>query len=131
MFAAMRKRWILRSYRTRLPAALRRDYGKSEFYTPAQIRASIERHGFSDAYFCYALSLYTDQVQFDAYHAEQNEICDYTEMREMIASHAQHHSWTDMLQDVVHSAPADTAGTHADHSHASSSSDFGSGHGHH
>jgi hypothetical protein len=140
MFKAMRKRWILRGYATRLPRALRRDYGKANFYTPGQIRSSIERHRFSPDYFCYALALYTDPVSFTAYHDARAETCDYFGMRGEVSGFGEMtaasfiHACHDFLHrpDATHHHAADAQGHHDGGAHhASGGGDFGGGHGHH
>jgi hypothetical protein len=88
VFRTLRKRRALRDYARRLPALLRRDYGPAPSYSPAQIRRTIDRYGLDTAYSCFALSGFSDQAQFDAYHSGTGENCDYHAMRGEFHDHA-------------------------------------------
>jgi hypothetical protein len=65
---------------------LAKEYGFSKTYTPAQIKRTIERSGLSTDYGCYALSIFSDQLDFVQYHQALGEVCDYGAMRAEIAA---------------------------------------------
>ncbi|WP_444916232.1 DUF6559 family protein [Microbulbifer sp. VAAC004] len=71
----------IKSYLRKLPKLLAKDYGKSKRYRPKQVRATIERSGLSIIYTCYAISIFCSKKDFDAYHHEIGEMCDYGAMR--------------------------------------------------
>ncbi len=126
VFRTLRKRRALRDYARRLPALLRRDYGPAPSYSPAQIRRTIDRYGLDTAYSCFALSGFSDQAQFDAYHSGTGENCDYHAMRGEFHDHASSGStffgdiWSALTGTPVEARQG------ADHNATS----FGSGHHH-
>jgi hypothetical protein len=88
MFRALRKRRAIAAYVSKLPRLLLRDYGSAPAYTPAQIKRTLERSGLTTQYDCYAISMFSDRTQFDAYHQIAGETCDYGVMRgEVAAAH--------------------------------------------
>ena len=56
----------IKGYAQRLPALLVKDYGAAKAYTPAQIRASILRHGLNLHFQSYAVAMFSDRERFDA-----------------------------------------------------------------
>ncbi len=80
-----RKKVAIRSYLKKLPKLLQSDYRKKPPYTPKQVRSTIERNGLDSAYVCFALAIYSPHDQFDQYHEEIGESCDYEELRQVIA----------------------------------------------
>jgi len=76
---------------------------------------------------CYALSVYCNQEDFDAYHAASGEECNYWQMRAEVAEHHFHGN--------VAFTPNDVSEVAASHSHTggdhSGGNDFGGHSGHH
>lgn len=64
-------------------------YGKKEFYTPEEVKESHKKKK-RDYYWdfsCWAMSIFSSHEDFDAYHQNTGETCDYNEMRqEMLVS---------------------------------------------
>jgi hypothetical protein len=60
-------------------------YGPRKSYSPAIVRAAMRRCEFPADWDCWALSLYTAQTDFDAFHAALGEACDYAAMRAEMA----------------------------------------------
>jgi hypothetical protein len=122
MLQMIRKWLAIRSYKKRLGPQLRERYGRARSYTSAQVKRTIQEGGFNAAdYVCYALCMYCDRTEFDAYHESTGEVCDYDAM------------WHD-LGGTSHSHEAFTLGGHdVDHwSHhdVGHGGDHGGGHGH-
>lgn len=86
LFSGMRKKRAIRSYIQELPRLLRKDYGISKSYTSAQVIKTIERSGLNSDYSCYALSMFSDRMEFERYHESLGESCDYIELRSEVAS---------------------------------------------
>ena len=77
----LRKRWILRAQRRRLPRALVRRYGRREAYEPEQVRGMLRELDLSSAYDCYAIAVFCGRDAFDAHHAALGESCNWESMR--------------------------------------------------
>jgi len=71
----------IKDYARRLPRLLVKDYGGSNAYNPAQIRASIRRHGLNPHFEGYAVAMFSDRERFEQFRAGQAEMRDYDEMR--------------------------------------------------
>lgn len=85
LFAGIRKRRAIKSYIHHLGHDLAKRYGKAKKYTPDQVAKTIHDCGYNRHHICYAHALYTSHKQFDNWHEEQGEICDYLVIREEIA----------------------------------------------
>ena len=83
-FRNIKTRKSIKSYVRNLPGLLAKDYGKAKQYTPKQIRSTIERNGLYVAHACFAIAMFSTQKDFEDYHQEIGEICDYESMREEI-----------------------------------------------
>jgi len=57
-------------YREKLPTALAKDYGKSDVYLPAQVKATVERNQLSQAHLVYALAMFCTSEAYDSYCKE-------------------------------------------------------------
>ncbi|MBV7263457.1 hypothetical protein KCG43_15750 [Photobacterium sp. WH24] len=76
-----KKRRAIKSYIKKLPSMLKRDYRKSKRYTPKQVKSTIERGGLSVVYACYGIAMFSNRKDFDQFHQEIGENCDYDAMR--------------------------------------------------
>ena len=121
--ATLLRRRAIRSYALRLPALLKRDYGAARSYTPAQVRGTIARSGLNDHYSCYALSMFSDRSEFDAYHRGVGEQCDYDALRETVAETHFHGNPHFTVSDVFALSAIDA--------HEAGGADFHGGGGHH
>jgi len=121
MIRRWRRRRALRRYARLLPGLLRRDFGFARYYTPAQIRSTIDRNGLSSDYDCYALAIFTEREAFEFHHAALGQTCDYAAMRdEVLSLHSNAHaaldgSCADGGFDT--SGGFDTDGSHGGHHH--------------
>ncbi len=78
------KRRAISRYRRRLGPLLRKRYGRSGHYTAGQIRTTIEKFGLNIHYSCYALAMYLTRDEFDGFHRQSGEVCDYDAMRQEV-----------------------------------------------
>ena len=80
------KKKAIKSYVSSLGKDLARRYGKSKTYTSAQVEKTIHEAGYNWRHICYAYALHTSKEQFERWHNERGENCDYNEMREEISN---------------------------------------------
>ncbi|WP_322790561.1 DUF6559 family protein [Thalassotalea loyana] len=80
-----RKKKAIKSYISTLGRDLARRYGKSKKYTSGQVETTIHDEGYNWRHICYAHALHTSKEQFDKWHSERGENCDFDEMREEIS----------------------------------------------
>lgn len=85
MIKSIQKRLAIRSYAKQLGPALRKLYGRQKTYTPAQVKQTIGSCGLSADYACYAFAMYCHRDNFDQYHRDTGENCDFDAMRTEIA----------------------------------------------
>ena len=71
----------IKGYARRLPRLLVKDYGGAKAYTPAQIRATILRHGLNPHFVSYAVAMFSDRERFEQFRAEHGETRDFDEIR--------------------------------------------------
>ncbi|ESP91492.1 DUF6559 family protein [Pseudoalteromonas luteoviolacea] len=83
--AKYKKKRAIRSYILRLGKDLSRRYGKSKTYTAGQVEKTVHDEGYNWRHICYAHALYTSMKQFNKWHDERGESCDYNEMREEVS----------------------------------------------
>jgi len=82
MFRWLRKRRAIRGYRHELGPQLRATHGNKRHYTREEVFGTIRAGGFSEEFDCFALAMYCDQSEFDAYHQAAGLACDYGAMRD-------------------------------------------------
>lgn len=73
--------------------------GKKKFYKPEEVKEAHRKSKWYDGvdFSCWGMSTFSSHKDFDKYHAETGEICDYTEMK------------TEMLNGLSISPTADFA----------------------
>lgn len=79
IFSKWRKRKSIVQYRKMLPAALAKDYGKSDTYFPNQVKATVERNNLNQSYLVYALALFCTPEEYTLYCKEQEIETSYEE----------------------------------------------------
>lgn len=58
------------------------DYGKKRFYKPEEVKKAHKKSVWSNEVFsCWGMSTYSSHEDFDAYHEQTGEVCNYTEMK--------------------------------------------------
>jgi len=78
-----RRRSIIK-YRRKLPTALAKDYGKSDFYSPAQVKATVERNRLNQSYLVYALAMFCTAEAYDSYCKEHGLDTDFESAKAVI-----------------------------------------------
>lgn len=81
LIGSFKRKRAIKSYIKKLPSLLAKDYGKSKAYTPKQVKRSIERGGLSVADACFGIAMFSNKHDFNQYHEEIGENCDYDAMR--------------------------------------------------
>ena len=62
-----------------------RNFGRKRYYKPADVKRTAQEGHFAMDYLCYGLATYSCEADFNAYHREQGETCDYNTMRGEVA----------------------------------------------
>jgi hypothetical protein len=75
--------------------------GKKDFYKPAEVKKAHRESKWYDTldFSCWAMGFFSSHTDFDIYHKEFGEVCDYAEMRtEMLGglSEAEVSDWTEI-----------------------------------
>jgi hypothetical protein len=108
-----KKRRAIKSYITKLPRMLAKDYGASKTYTPRQVRSAIERSNLDAFYSCFGIAMFSSRAEFEQFHSENGESCDFDSMRAEIA-HAHFGGNADFtFEDIAD--PSSEHGPGADH----------------
>ena len=107
---AYRKRRTIKSYLTRIGPLLAQRYGKSELYTPKQVKEAAKEAGLPTDDLCYALSVFCGQEAFDAYHVGLGEECSYWQTRAEVAEHLFHGNVSFTSHDVIDVAASHSGG---------------------
>lgn len=96
----IRKRRAIRSYLTKLPRLLAKNYGLSDSYTTKQIKRTIETAGLNSEYSCYALAIFSNRDEFDQFHHDIGEFCNYDGMRSEISQDYLHGGGSFSVSDI-------------------------------
>lgn len=86
MIAGIAKKRAIKSYINQLGKDLANRYGQSKEYTSGQVERTVNDCGYNWRHICYAHALHTSHKQFEKWHEERGEFCDYFAMREEIAN---------------------------------------------
>lgn len=72
-----------KKYITDIGKILVKDYGKKKYYKPEEVKNAHRRSKWYDGldFSCWGMSTYSSHSDFDNYHEETGEICDYVEMK--------------------------------------------------
>lgn len=84
MFNTYLKKRNVKKYVKKLPARLKKLYGKNKYYTKAQVDRAIRETRCSTSDVCYAYAIYVSPEEFDHIHRVNGEQCDYGAMRNEI-----------------------------------------------
>ncbi len=57
--------------------------GKKKYYTPEEVKKAHHKSKWYDGldFSCWAMSTFSSHADFDTYHEETGEVCDYAEMK--------------------------------------------------
>ena len=72
-----------KKYVTDIGKILVKDYGKKKYYKPSEVKRAHSKSKWNDEldYSCFAISTYSSHSDFDAYHEQTCEVCNYVEMK--------------------------------------------------
>ena len=90
-----------KAYITYIGKILVTDNGKKKYYKPEEVKKAHRKSKWYDGldFSCWVMSTFSSHSDFDKYHEETGEICDYTEMKtEMLSglSVSQTSDWTEI-----------------------------------
>lgn len=65
-----------------------KDYGKKEYYKPEEVKKAHRKSKWYDGldFSCWGMSTFCSHSDFDKYHKETGEVCDYAEMKSEMLS---------------------------------------------
>jgi hypothetical protein len=78
------KKEAVQGYITRLGPELRQRFGKSEQYTPEQVKETALATALSIDYICWAYVIFCSVHDFQRIHSAAGEVCDYTGMHALV-----------------------------------------------
>ncbi len=81
-----KKHRAINDYIKKLPALLIKDHGRKKRYQAQQIKTTAQRYGLNIDHICYAMALFCSPRNFNIYHQNAGESCDYDAMRGEIAN---------------------------------------------
>lgn len=84
-FSNFKKNRAIKSYINKLPTLLLKNYGKSQKYTPEQIRETIENHGLNLIHLGYAMAMFSNRDAFNAYVHKYNLKWKYNHFKKEVA----------------------------------------------
>lgn len=72
-----------KQYITDIGKILIKDYGKKKYYKPAEVKNAHKKSNWniSQDFSCWGMCTYTSHSDFDNYHRQSGEVCDYVEMK--------------------------------------------------
>lgn len=78
-------------------------YGKKDFYTPEEVRKSHrnKKKGttleLDPDFICWTISIFSSHKDFDEYHRDTGESCDYIEMRQEMLGGSKSSIWDELI----------------------------------
>ena len=71
-----------KQYISELGQILITDFGKKEFYKPEEVHKAHKKSSYSGYDFnCWGSAVFSEHSEFDKYHEQTGEICDYASMK--------------------------------------------------
>jgi hypothetical protein len=72
-----------REYLTDIGKILVNDYGKKKYYKPEEVKKAHQKSKWYNGldFSCWGMSTYSSHFDFDKYHKETGEVCNYAEMK--------------------------------------------------
>jgi len=119
------------AYTRKLPRMLSKHYGYAQFYTPQQVRKTVETAGLYGEFSCYAVAMFSSRESFDQFHRDLGENCDYDAMRAYIADTHFHGDAGFSVPDVFAVSSGLSEGLGHGGAHEVADGGHGGGHGHH
>ncbi len=72
-----------KGYVSALGKVLVADYGKKEYYKPKEVKKASEKIDWIDGidFLCWGISVFSSHLDFDYYHKDTGEVCNYVAMK--------------------------------------------------
>src|SRR5688572_24731232 len=72
-----------REYIADLGKILVKDFGKKKYYKPQEVKKAHKKSQWSDGldFTCWGISTFSSHADFDKYHQQTGEVCDYSAMK--------------------------------------------------
>lgn len=72
-----------KQYITDIGKNLVKENGKKKYYTPKEVKKAHKHSNWFDIidFSCWAMSIFSSHEDFDDYHEERGEVCDYVKMK--------------------------------------------------
>jgi len=72
-----------KAYITDIGRILVKDYGKKKYYQPEEVKKAHRKSKWYDGadFSCWAMCTFSSHADFDSYHQQTGDVCDYTEMK--------------------------------------------------
>jgi hypothetical protein len=72
-----------KEYVTDIGKILLKDYGKKSYYKPEEVKSAHRKSKWYNGvdFSCWGMSTFSSHVDFDSYHQQTGEVCDYVEMK--------------------------------------------------
>lgn len=76
------------------------DYGKKKYYKPEEVKQAYRKSKWYEYldFSCWGMSTFSSHADFDKYHQETGEVCDYAEMKTEMLSALSYSSSTDLVE---------------------------------
>jgi hypothetical protein len=72
-----------KAYITDIGRILVKDYGKKPYYKPREVKKAHKKSSWQAGpdFSCWGMSTFSSHADFDQYHEQTGEVCDYAEMK--------------------------------------------------
>jgi len=104
MFNWIKKRTTLKSYVKQLPLFLKKSFGKHKRYSAEEIKTSIQKAGFDNAFIEYAYAIFMSRTEFGSLKRKNQNLEDYDKLRKEIAKSFFSGNASFTIHDVLESA---------------------------
>jgi len=88
MFQALKKRRAIKSCHRKLGPYLAKNYGKSQNYTPAQVKTGAQKLGLGSLAMRYGMAMYISRGDYNNYYYSNGPDSNYDTMRGEIADNS-------------------------------------------
>ena len=77
-----------KEYITDIGKILVKENGKKKYYNPKEVKKAHQNSNWLDVidFSCWAMSVFSSHSDFDSYHIESNEVCNYVDMKSEMLS---------------------------------------------
>lgn len=85
-FSNLKRRRAIKKYAKKLGPTLKKKYGRSNYYSPGQIKTAASNANLSISHICVGYAMYMEKDAFDKLHQEMGEQCSYEGIRTEIGN---------------------------------------------